>query len=75
MENIQFPTISLDQFPTMPADPDRRRGLSRALYEEFRARIVAQPERYTVQPSWTATLGRLAEGQQHTLGALSRPWQ
>ena len=36
---------------------------------------MAQPERYTVQPSWTATLGRLAEGQQHTLGALSRPWQ
>jgi len=40
VENIQFPTISLDQFPTMPADPDRRRGLSRALYEEFRARIA-----------------------------------
>ncbi len=36
---------------------------------------MAQPERYTVQPSWTAALGRLAEGQQHTLGALSRPWQ
>jgi hypothetical protein len=24
---------------------------------------------------WTAALGRLAEGQQHTLGAFSRPWQ
>ena len=35
----------------------------------------AQPERYTVQPAWTAALGRLAEGQQHTLGAFSRPWQ
>ena len=40
MENIQFLTISLDQFHTMPADRDRRRGLSRALYEEFRARIA-----------------------------------
>ncbi len=36
---------------------------------------MAQPERYSVQPAWTAALGRLAEGQQHTLGALSRPWQ
>lgn len=36
---------------------------------------MAQPERFTVQPAWTAALGRLAEGQQHTLGAYSRPWQ
>ncbi|MES2090012.1 MAG: peptidase U32 family protein [Pseudomonadota bacterium] len=36
---------------------------------------MAQPDRYTVQPAWTSTLGRLAEGQQHTLGAFSRPWQ
>lgn len=36
---------------------------------------MAQPERYVVQPSWTTSLGRLAEGQQHTLGAYSRPWQ
>ena len=35
----------------------------------------AQPERYSVQPAWTTALGRLAEGQQHTLGAFSRPWQ
>lgn len=36
---------------------------------------MAQPERYAVQPAWTTALGRLAEGQQHTLGAFSRPWQ
>jgi putative protease len=30
--------------------------------------------RYAVQPAWMATLGHLAEGQQHTLGALERPW-
>ncbi|WP_414639022.1 ubiquinone anaerobic biosynthesis protein UbiU [Aquabacterium sp.] len=36
---------------------------------------AAASERYSVQPDWTAALGRLAEGQQHTLGALSRPWQ
>lgn len=31
--------------------------------------------RYSVQPPWTATLGRYAEGQQHTLGAYDRPWR
>ncbi len=36
---------------------------------------MAQPERFSVQPAWTSALGRLAEGQQHTLGAYSRPWQ
>lgn len=35
----------------------------------------ATPERFRVQPEWTASLGRLAEGQQHTLGAYDRPWR
>jgi len=35
----------------------------------------AAPERFGVQPTWTATLGHLAEGQQHTLGAYDRPWR
>lgn len=36
---------------------------------------MAQPDRFSVQPAWTSALGQLAEGQQHTLGAYSRPWQ
>jgi putative protease len=36
---------------------------------------AAAPERFSVQPGWTATLGHLAEGQQHTLGAYDRPWR
>jgi O2-independent ubiquinone biosynthesis protein UbiU len=36
---------------------------------------AAEQERFTVQPHWTSTLGHLAEGQQHTLGALDRPWR
>jgi len=36
---------------------------------------AAQPQRFAVQPAWTATLGHLAEGQQHTLGAYERPWR
>lgn len=36
---------------------------------------AAAPERYRVQPEWTATLGHLAEGQQHTLGTYDRAWR
>ena len=36
---------------------------------------AAQPARFGVHPEWTATLGRFAEGQQHTLGAYNRPWR
>ncbi|HEX6364258.1 MAG TPA: peptidase U32 family protein [Albitalea sp.] len=35
----------------------------------------AAPARYRVEPRWTAELGHLAEGQQHTLGAYDRPWR
>jgi putative protease len=35
----------------------------------------APQARYSVQPEWTAMLARHAEGQQHTLGALNRPWR
>ena len=35
----------------------------------------AAPGRYAVQPDWIALLARHAEGQQHTLGAYSRPWR
>jgi putative protease len=34
----------------------------------------APQSRYSVQPAWTATLARFAEGQQQTLGAYNRPW-
>lgn len=30
---------------------------------------------YAVQPAWAAQLGKLSEGQQHTLGAYHRPWK
>jgi putative protease len=38
-------------------------------------RACAPAGRYAVQPEWTAQLARHAEGQQHTLGAYSRPWR
>ena len=35
----------------------------------------ADPQRFRVEPAWTATLAHLSEGQQHTLGAYDRPWR
>jgi putative protease len=31
--------------------------------------------RYSVHPSWMSELNKVAEGQQHTLGAYHRPWK
>ncbi|MEW6759815.1 MAG: peptidase U32 family protein [Pseudomonadota bacterium] len=31
--------------------------------------------RYSVRPAWMAELNKVAEGQQHTLGAYHRPWK
>jgi putative protease len=28
-----------------------------------------------VRPAWMAALNKVAEGQQHTLGAYHRPWK
>ncbi len=33
------------------------------------------PKSFSVKPSWTAALGKVSEGQQHTLGAYHRPWK
>ncbi len=35
----------------------------------------ASIDRFEPAVAWTATLDRLAEGQQHTLGAYDRPWR
>jgi O2-independent ubiquinone biosynthesis protein UbiU len=36
---------------------------------------VRDPERYAPRAEWITQLDRLAEGRQHTLGALDRGWQ
>ncbi len=36
---------------------------------------LAQPQRYSVKPSWMGELDKVAEGQQHTLGAYHRAWK
>lgn len=33
------------------------------------------PHRYSAKPAWMASLDKVAEGQQHTLGAYHRPWK
>ena len=44
----------------------------------WRAAIDAakkDPTHYAVTPDWMGQLGKLSEGQQHTLGAYYRPWK
>lgn len=36
---------------------------------------MKNPQAFSVSPTWSAELGKLAEGQQHTLGAYHRPWK
>jgi len=33
------------------------------------------PDAFSVRPAWMSDLGKLAEGQQSTLGAYNRPWK
>ena len=33
------------------------------------------PHRYSAKPAWMSALDKVAEGQQHTLGAYHRPWK
>ena len=33
------------------------------------------PHRYSAKPAWMSSLDKVAEGQQHTLGAYHRPWK
>ena len=33
------------------------------------------PHRYSAKPAWMTSLDKVAEGQQHTLGAYHRPWK
>ena len=35
----------------------------------------ANLHRYAPKPAWMSSLDKLAEGQQHTLGAYHRPWK
>ncbi|MEO5660193.1 MAG: peptidase U32 family protein [Polaromonas sp.] len=36
---------------------------------------IANPHRYAPKPVWMSSLDKVAEGQQHTLGAYHRPWK
>ena len=38
-------------------------------------RCAADTEHFSVQGAWMAELGKVSEGQSHTLGAYNRPWK
>ena len=37
--------------------------------------VAQDAEHFSVKPAWQEALGKVAEGQQQTLGAYSRPWR
>lgn len=46
-----------------------------SVWREAIDQCVKNPNGFSVRPSWTAALGKISEGQQHTLGAYNRPWK
>lgn len=45
------------------------------VWREAIDQCAANMARYSVKPAWMAELNKVAEGQQHTLGAYHRPWK
>jgi putative protease len=45
------------------------------VWREAIDQCMKNPQGFSVKPSWTAELGKISEGQQHTLGAYNRPWK
>jgi collagenase-like PrtC family protease len=45
------------------------------VWREAIDQCMANPARYTPRPAWMADLDKVAEGQQHTLGAYHRAWK
>jgi len=45
------------------------------VWREAIDQCLASQQRYSVKPAWMAELNKVAEGQQHTLGAYHRPWK
>ncbi len=45
------------------------------VWREAIDQCLANPHRYAPKPVWMASLDKVAEGQQHTLGAYHRPWK
>ena len=45
------------------------------VWREAIDQCLANPDRYGAQPQWMLALDKVAEGQQHTLGAYHRPWK
>jgi putative protease len=45
------------------------------VWREAMDHCMANPHRYAPKPVWMSGLDKVAEGQQHTLGAYHRPWK
>lgn len=71
MQDMGIAAVKIEGRQRSPAYVEQVTKVWRAAIDAARRNA----EHYTVQPQWTAQLGKLAEGQQHTLGAYHRPWK
>lgn len=71
MQDMGIAAVKIEGRQRSPAYVEQVTKIWRAAIDAARRNA----EHYTVQPQWTAQLGKLAEGQQHTLGAYHRPWK
>ena len=44
------------------------------VWREAIDQCLANPQRFALKPAWMSALDKVAEGQQHTLGAYHRAW-
>jgi putative protease len=71
LANIGVAAIKIEGRQRSPAYVAAVTRIWRAAIDSY----AKSPERFCVQPDWANGLARVAEGQQHTLGAYHRKWK
>ncbi len=71
LDNIGIKAIKIEGRQRSPAYTQQVTRVWRQAIDQY----YADPEHYIAQENWSASLNKVSEGSQTTLGAYSRPWQ
>lgn len=71
MLNIGVAAVKIEGRQRSPAYVEQVTKVWRSAIDAAKANTAS----YTVNPTWAKQLDKIAEGQQHTLGAYYRPWK